>query len=371
MTIDYSKLVKEYKPQMTESERMDKYFKGEKVDHIPFILEGFDMPFWHNLGYTTKEVNEDFELFTKLLDKKFKEYDLNGIAIGYNLQNFGEILGSKLKIPNEGASRIVEYALKDGIDLDKIEVPTRSNNQGLEDLFQEGKKLKEVFPDQDMGCFIVGPISLAAELRPVEKLLRDLRKSPKQALELINFCTEAAISFVREFTQEFGSSQVYIPDPVSSQDLLSFDQFKEFSYPYQEKLINELVSITGQKPILHICGHTKEFWPYLYKLDIDAFSVDNCEDLEETKKSFGEKMIIIGNVPPTSVMRLGSPEDVVEAVKKCIKKAADSPNGYIINQGCDTPIGTPQENIDAYIYAVRKYGANAVKGKVPEAVYQD
>lgn len=47
------------------------------------------------------------------------------------------------------------------------------------------------------------------------------------------------------------------------------------------------------------------------------------------------------------------------------------PFGYILNTGCAVVFSTPRENIDAFVYAVRKYGANAVKGKVPEAVYQD
>lgn len=70
-------------------------------------------------------------------------------------------------------------------------------------------------------------------------------------------------------------------------------------------------------------------------------------------------------------MGLGTPEEVIESVKTCIKKAADAPNGYLINQGCGLMITTPEENMDAYIYAVRKYGANARKGEIPEAVYQD
>lgn len=40
-------------------------------------------------------------------------------------------------------------------------------------------------------------------------------------------------------------------------------------------------------------------------------------------------MLIIGNVPPTDVLVIGTPEEVVESVKDCIKKATDSPLGVI------------------------------------------
>ena len=128
---------------MTEAERMEKYFAGERVDHIPFQIEEFDMPFWNNQGYTTREVNNNFDLFVDLQEKKFKEYDLNGLALGYGLQNFGEALGSELTEPENGVSRITRHAMAGGIDLENFEVPTRANNEYVRDMFEEAKKLKE------------------------------------------------------------------------------------------------------------------------------------------------------------------------------------------------------------------------------------
>jgi uroporphyrinogen decarboxylase len=34
----------------------------------------------------------------------------------------------------------------------------------------------------------------------------------------------------------------------------------------------------------------------------------------------------------------------------------DSPAGFILGSGCEVPINTPPENIDALIMAARKYG---------------
>ncbi len=369
--INYIEEFKNYKPKMTEAERMEKYFAGERVDHIPFQIEEFDMPFWNNQGYTTREVNNNFDLFVDLQEKKFKEYDLNGLALGYGLQNFGEALGSELTEPENGVSRITRHAMAGGIDLDNFEVPTRANNKYVRDMFEEAKKLKEKFPNQDINPFTVGPISLATELRPIEKFLRDLRKDPEGAKELLDFVTKSSLTFIEEFTREFGKAEAFIPDPISSSDLLSENQFANYSFPYLNELIDGINEITGYKPTLHICGHTKKFWSYLYELNISSFSVDNCEDMGETKEKFGDKFTVIGNIPPTEIMRFGSPKDVVEAVKDCIKKVADSPNGYILNLGCDMPIGTSEENIAAFFYAARKYGADAKMGEIPEAVYQD
>ena len=69
-------------------------------------------------------------------------------------------------------------------------------------------------------------------------------------------------------------------------------------------------------------------------------------------------------------MRNGSIDDVIESVKTCIKKGADCKHGYICATGCGTGPGTPKENIDAFVYAVRKYSKDAKLGEMPEAIYQ-
>ncbi|MBZ9622231.1 MULTISPECIES: uroporphyrinogen decarboxylase family protein [unclassified Clostridium] len=98
-------------------------------------------------------------------------------------------------------------------------------------------------------------------------------------------------------------------------------------------------------------------------LNISAFSVDNCEDIEEVKNVLGNKMCLVGNIDPVSVIRDGTVEDVYREVKNCIQKAADSPKGYIIGTGCDIPSGAPIENIKAVIEATKKYSGRVSIGK--------
>ncbi len=75
---------------------------------------------------------------------------------------------------------------------------------------------------------------------------------------------------------------------------------------------------------MHICGKTKHIWDNLSRMNISTFSVDNCEDIRELKDVLGDKVCIVGNVDPVSVIRNGSIEDVYNTVKLCIEKAADS-----------------------------------------------
>ena len=57
------------------------------------------------------------------------------------------------------------------------------------------------------------------------------------------------------------------------------------------------------------------------------------------------------------------PEDVEDAVKNCLKEAADSPKGYAPGAGCQIPLGTPRENLHAFCAAVEKYTRHARIGQ--------
>lgn len=59
-------------------------------------------------------------------------------------------------------------------------------------------------------------------------------------------------------------------------------------------------------------------------------------------------------VRPIEVMKDGSIDDVIETCKDCLRKCGDNPKGYILNTGCQLPIGTPKRNVEAFIYAGKK-----------------
>lgn len=242
------------------------------------------------------------------------------------------------------------------------------NLLGIEKIMRAMRKNRENFPDHKISTFVVGPMTVLSALRPIEKLLRDLRKNPQGVKELLDFCFEANMKWAKAFKKEFGPTSVMVVDPVGCDDILSPKQVEEFSLPYLKKQLSAYYELNGIKANLYICGHTKKQWKYFKDLDIDFFSVDNCEDLEECKKEIEDKLIVVGNIPPVEVMRYGKVDDVIESVKTCIKKAADAKCGYIAATGCGSPVKTPIENLDAFIYAINKYGKNAKLGEMPEAI---
>ena len=77
-------------------------------------------------------------------------------------------------------------------------------------------------------------------------------------------------------------------------------------------------------------------------------------DLAALKRHYGDRIALKGNVDPIEVLLKGTTGDVEDAVRHCIEAAG--PRGYILGTADSTLIGTPFENIHAFVEAGRKYG---------------
>ena len=369
--MEYEQIKKELstmKSEMTSVERISAYLKGDEVDHLPYNLMDVELPLAEILGYTTLQLNNDFEVFAEVVKQKELMLGLKGISVGLDLRSVGRALGTKLQFPERGIPCIKEHVLKDYKDFDKLIEFDPYKNEFLKSRLELAKRIKDRYPDLPVSTSTNGPLSAAQSIRPVELILKDMRKNKENLHKLIELALDCCIKWVEAFTKEFGSISFSFGDPVASGALISKKMYDEYAFPYQERLVNAVYEITGNKPVCHICGKSKELWEDLGRLNISGYSVDNVEDIGELKEVLGDKMLIIGNIAPVEVMNLGTVDDVIEAVKNCIIKAADSPKGYLLHTGCDVPIKTPLSNLEAYIYAVKKYGRNARIGRLPEGI---
>ena len=64
---ELKKLMNEQKEEMTPSERMAAYMKGEEVDCIPYGILAPEMAIANLMGYSTKQMSEDPEVMAKVI----------------------------------------------------------------------------------------------------------------------------------------------------------------------------------------------------------------------------------------------------------------------------------------------------------------
>lgn len=358
----YDEIAKQDK-QMSPQERMKNYIQGKEVDCIPYGLLAPDDALANIWGFTKSQADQSLSIRQEIIKRKKLKYGMEGIHCCIGLRGIGIATGSKAYYPQNATEYMIEYFAQDYDVLDKLEEINIYKNEYLSKKLEDTKYLMKMFPDMNISSDIAGPLTTVIAMRPIEQVLRDMRKRPEKLKVLIQYGVDCSIKWVEIFHRETGAVDFSISDPVTTTDIIGEKDFLIFSKPYLQQMIERVTKITKIKPAVHICGHSKKIWTSLMEIGVDNYSLDNCESLEEAKKIMGKKVFLSGNVSPVDIMKNGSIDDVIQAVKKCIEEGSDNPSGFMLMTGCQIPMGTPEENIDAFCYAAQKYGRNAKWGR--------
>lgn len=342
------------KDKMTSKERMRAYFRGEEIDRIPCMPQmGVTMA--PLMGIKTSEYYHSAEYMAELEIFLFNKLGHDSVGVGTTLRGLGEAMGSKVIYPDNGISYLSEPILKDIKDVDNLSVANPYKDGKLPIALKALEIIvKKIGHLVDVGSDIAAPFSAAASVVGTENLLKAMVKYPEKVHTLMKIVTEGNLKIVEAFAN-LGVG-LGMSDPVASTSLISVKQFREFAMPYEKKCVDKMRELTGNGTSIHICGKSKDIWESILETGITSFSIDNVEDVEEAKKILGPKVCIAGNVKPVDTMRNGTIDEIMNEAKECIIKGYGSPNGYILSTGCQIPMGTPIENIEAFMNAARIYG---------------
>lgn len=333
-------------------ERVLCYLKGEKPQRVacfPLILNHAARV----LGVPVGVYNRDGKTMGKAHVAAFRRYGNDLILIFSTTSTLAEAMGTKMEFFDEDAPQISEPFLKQHSDISKLKLPDFSKDGRLP-VYMEATEIcvKEVGSEVVVSTVFGGPFTTAAALYPVELLTRDLIKNKAWVHELLEICTQAGIKFIDEILAR--KALPIIVEPIGSGSLVSPRHFHEFVAPYLKRLADHVHKTGGGMPaVLHICGKTKPNWMAMLEADFDIWSLDDV-DLGEAKKAVGHRVALVGNVIPANLLK-NTPEEIDAEAREICEKMGDKV-GFILGSGCEVPINTPPENIDALINAARKYG---------------
>jgi uroporphyrinogen decarboxylase len=344
------------KDEMTPKERMEAYCSGKEVDRIPccpFCGESFAPHF----GYTLDEFNHNPDIIVDTVIKTFKLFRPDNCSIGPGLQGLPEAMGAELEFLKYDIPRISKPAINDYSEIAKLKIVNPYKDGRLKYYIEALERIQDkVGNEVCIGNTVGGPFTTAAFLVGVAKFLKDIRKHPEEIKKVLDIATQSTLSMM-DAVMDLGISPG-IADPIASCTMISPKIYREFVKPYTTICQEHIAKRMGSGSVMHICGKTKGIWKDMVDTGITGLSLDNCDDIEELKEAEGHRVMIIGNVDPVGVIMNGSKENIEQEVKKCIDKAKDSKNGFILASGCDIPIGTNPQKIHDFINAARIYGRN-------------
>jgi uroporphyrinogen decarboxylase len=337
---------------MNSYHRVISVLYGKKPDVtpvIPIVREWCSRQ--AGIEFTDELDNVETHVYSQSFCTNHFGYDVVWDVFGCHSES--EAMGSVLKVCKGYAPVLERPAVEDyKRDLPKLKLIDPYLNKRLSSILEGVRRLKKRFAGE---VTVIGslqaPFRHASVLRGHENLMRDLYKERDNLKELCEIALNSLIVYAVALISA-GPDIIWISDPVSSGDVLSKKQFEEWGFPYTKRLVN-MIKRSGTRTIMHVCGNSIDRLETLAMTGVDCLSLDEAVDFEKARKILGADYSLLGNIS-TSLMAMGSPQDVEEATREVIDKAGKQGHllvscGCLINENC------PAENVRAMVKAAREY----------------
>lgn len=339
--------------ELNPRERLALLYMDEVPDRIPvnpFItshaaqVAGIDIKTYHADGLALGKAQVE----------TFEKYGHDGLGVGGDTLIFAEAMGSITELTKEGSVILTKPAIENRSEIDKLREIGFHNGGRLEACFEAIQYCYDAVGDVvPIGFGVMGPFTLAAQLRGTEAFLMDLIEAPDFANELLDIATENMLRALDMIM--LAGAGPGIGDPLASCSVISPRMYREIAAP-REKVLIDYLHRNGMDVSLHICGETESILEDIAETGTDVFSFDSSVDIAVVRDRIGNRVRLVGNVDPVQIMHRGSPEQVKEAVRLCIEEGKKSPKGFMLATGCEIPYTTPIENVEAFVSAGKEYG---------------
>ncbi|MFX0097988.1 MAG: uroporphyrinogen decarboxylase family protein [Candidatus Hodarchaeota archaeon] len=251
----------------------------------------------------------------------------------------------------------------------------REKETVLEHWDKYGKPSEKLNPDEDfsrkkwedhvealspyfypMGSYAISMFTHISDAMGFDRLAYYMRKDPAFIQQIFDEYAKLNVEVLKALA-DAGVDIFFYGDDLGQKDrgLLSLKNFRKFVIPAYKKLFGAAKK-RGVFVIQHSCGNVTEYIPDLIDTGLDGLqSLEPASgiDLAQINDDFGDKLALLGGVDSSVVCTFGTPKDVEEDVKKCLK-AATPGGGYFVGPAHDI-LSVPWENMLALRAAIEKY----------------
>jgi uroporphyrinogen decarboxylase len=202
-------------------------------------------------------------------------------------------------------------------------------------------ELKDKFTDVALYGLVTGPFTLGLHLLGTDIFIK-MMEDPSQVHDLMDF-TSRVCKKMSDFYMDNGCDIIAIVDPMTSQiDPVSFQQFVSgYVTPVFDHIRDQ-----NRLSSFFVCGHAQQNIEAMCQCRPDNISIDENIPLDYVKEQAKKYAISYGgNLKLTMVLLYGTREEVMKEALECIDIGNNS--GFVLSPGCDLPMDTPIENLEA------------------------
>lgn len=334
---------------MTSKERIYAILKGDSYDR-PAVTPIFMAWSANFIGRTYRDYYLDGDVLVQAQLAVTRAFNLDQISAISDPWREASAYGMEFDYPENGVGKPKDLLIKTYDDIAKVKPFDIENAERTKQRIESVRKMAaEVGQTHSVLGWVEGPMAEYADLRGVENSFLDLVDRPEMFIKAGEIIVQNAIAFAAAQVKA-GADMIGIGDAVAS--LIAPDMYKKFVLPLEQKLIAAIHSARGRLTAeagaavkLHICGNIKNHISYMAQSGADIIDVDWMVPLAKARELAGPQVTLCGNFNPAGVLFEGSPQDVAEAARQCLKTGG---NKFILMPGCEVPPATPEQNIRAF-----------------------
>ena len=330
---------------------MKLWLEGLKGSHKKKPLPILSFPCVSLLGVSVRELISDSDLQATGMKLVAERTDAAAAVSFMDLSVEAECFGAAVVISDDEVPTVKGRMINDANEANALEVP--SVDSGRAPIYISAiKKATELISDRPVLAGMIGPFSLAARLLDVSEIMMDCYDDPDMVHTVLEKCTAFLCEYAKAY-KAAGADGIVLAEPVSG--LLSPMLEEEFSSPYVKQIV-EAVQSEDFAVIYHNCGdNVPKMLDSILTTGAAAYHFGNAVDMErDIIAHVPSDVLVMGNVDPAGVLRLGTPEKVKEETLALLEKCSKYEN-FLLSSGCDIPPMTPWENIDAFFAASEEY----------------
>jgi [methyl-Co(III) methanol-specific corrinoid protein]:coenzyme M methyltransferase len=306
---------------MTSKERVARLFKREPIDVMP-VFSGQGMVTIHaieKMGIRFPQVHTSAQYMAGSAMTTAEMFGFDAVIVPYDMCTVPEALGRGVSLYTDTEEILYPTVPSKWQSLDEVEL---------------------------VGGWVLGPFTMAGQLIELDVLLKGLRKDKERFEVFLTQMTELVITVARHY-QELGVDYMNIREMGSGTDIISPRMWRMFVMENLTRIFSSVQSPT----ILHICGSTDMIIEMMNECGADALSVDQKNDVAESRKKLGSEVLILGNFNPYETLVQMDASQVAGVIRKCIDEGVDA-----VWPGCDIWPEAKRENVEAFVRTVRDYG---------------
>lgn len=327
--------------------------RGETQATLPsgFVIDCPWLPNWYGVNILDYFSNDEIWLEANL--KAIREFPdtlfLPGFWSEFGMCTEPSAFGARCSFPaNEfpHAHKVIHSAE----EIDSLEVPNPATD-GLLPLVLNRLRLAEpkikAAGHEIRFAVARGPLNIASYLMGSTEFLMAMMMTPDRAHRLMRIITDFLNAWIDLQMKTFPTIDgIFLLDDIIG--FIGDTEFRTFGLPYFKELYDKEVSVK----FLHNDAPCRVSAPYLPEIGVNLFNMGFEVNLNELKEVTGNRVTMLGNIPPRDVLASATPDEV-EQVTRALVESLDDPSRVIFSCGGGMPPGVSSENIRAFLRGLR------------------